>query len=106
MWFWYLQHMELGTVILGGYFLLLLIVGFISSRKEDVEGYLIANSKLGAFASTASILASKTGGGTILVGIAYVIIFGSGALLYYYLVLPGVWPRYPETLHLDRWKSC
>ena len=70
--------------MLGGYFILLLVVGYLSSRKDSLEGYLIADRKLGSVRSGLSIVASKIGGGTILVLSAFVYVFGPSA--YWYVI--------------------
>lgn len=64
------------------YFGSLLLLGYLSSRKESTEGFLIADRRLKGFTSGASVLASKVGGGTIIVLIAYIYAFGISAFTY------------------------
>ncbi len=70
----------LGIII---YFLILLLIGYSSSRKESKENFLIADRKLSAFGSFASILATKIGGGTLLLAIVYAYLYGYYAFAFF-----------------------
>jgi len=66
-----------------GYFIIVLAIGYFSSRKETSEGYLIADRKLTTFRTTTSMIASKIGGGLVLVAVAYIYTFGLSAFTYF-----------------------
>ena len=47
--------------LLAAFLLITLLIGIIAYRKEDTEGFLIANRKLGTFQSVMTICASFVG---------------------------------------------
>ncbi len=71
------QYITIGLII--AFFLLCLIIGFISGKKETNEGYFIANRSLGTLTSTATITASFIGANTLLIYTAFVFIYGISA---------------------------
>lgn len=62
------------------YFVIIFIIGFLSSRKETKEGFLIGDRKLTTFQFVATIVASFTGGGALVAYAAYIFNFGISAL--------------------------
>ena len=57
-----------------------ILIGYFASRKEDSEGYLIANRKLGIFQSVMTISGSFIGAMTLLVYTAFVFTYGISAI--------------------------
>lgn len=74
--------MVIGTEILlvGLYFLIVLVIGLISARKQSKEDFLIAERKLGPISLSASIAAGFMGGGLLVAYAAYVFQFGMAAI--------------------------
>lgn len=68
------------NVLLVAFFIITLFIGWISCRKEDTEGFLLANRKLGTFQSVMTICASFVGGMSLLVYPAFVFTFGISAM--------------------------
>ena len=65
------------------YFIIILIVGFWSGRKEEKEDYLIAGRKLKSFEATATIFSSRIGAAILLTYTALVYLYGLGAYWYF-----------------------
>ena len=65
------------------YFIVILIVGFLTGRKQEKEDYLIANRKLNAFQATTTIFSSRIGAAVLLTYTALVYMYGLGALWYF-----------------------
>lgn len=63
------------------YFIIIILVGILSLRKSSSEGFLIANRNLKTISVASTILASKTGAGTILTFVALVYLYGISAIL-------------------------
>lgn len=68
------------SILLGIYFIILLILGYISSRKQSAEGFFIANRNLSVFQAMCSISASFIGAGSLLVITGLVYQYGIAAL--------------------------
>ncbi|RLE38432.1 hypothetical protein DRJ17_03910 [Candidatus Woesearchaeota archaeon] len=66
--------------LLGLFFLLLILIGYLSSKKESKEEYLIADRKLGVLSSVSTIVASKVGGGLLVTCMALVYLYGISAI--------------------------
>lgn len=62
------------------YFLVVLYIGFSSRKKENDEGFLLANRNLGTFALTGTMLASLFGGTAIVVTMGFVFNYGISTL--------------------------
>jgi len=75
--------------ILAIFFVLTVIIGVIASRKEDTEGYLIANRNLGLFQSVMTLCGSFIGAMTLLVYPAFVYSYGISALWIFIGYLAG-----------------
>lgn len=58
------------------YFLIVLYIGFSARKKENNEGFLLANRKLGTFQLTGTMLASLFGGTAIVVTMGFVFEYG------------------------------
>jgi len=71
------------------YFLIVLYIGFSSRRKEDDEGFLLANRSLGTFALTGTMLASLFGGTTIVVTMGFVFKYGISTLWAFFSITLG-----------------
>ena len=72
----------LDFIIIIAYFCIVIFFGYIASRRETKEGYLIADRKLGIWSSVATLNASKTGS-ILIVFTAFVYIFGFSAIWYF-----------------------
>ena len=82
-------------ILLFVYFIILLSIGYFSSKKEEKEDYLIANRKLSGFAIALSIAASYIGGNAIVNITGFVYTYGaamfwatSGTILGFIVVIP------------------
>ncbi len=76
----------LGTldyIFIALYFVVILIVGFWSGRKEAREDYLIAGRKLKSFEATTTIFSSRIGAAILLTYTALVYLYGLGAYWYF-----------------------
>lgn len=76
----------LGTldyVFISVYFIVILIVGFWSGRKEEREDYLIGGRKLKSFEATTTIFSSRIGAAILLTYTALVYLYGLGAYWYF-----------------------
>ena len=83
------------------YAVAVLLIGYISGRKQTAEGYLISDRKLGIINSVATINASKTGA-IILVFTVGVYEYGLAALWYFIGVLLGYATFIPFAVHLHK----
>ena len=72
----------LDFVLIGAYFVVLLIIGYFSSRRQKDEDYLIAERKLGAWSTMATVNASKTGA-ILMAFVALVYLWGFSAIWYF-----------------------
>jgi solute:Na+ symporter, SSS family len=66
----------LSIILVVIYFIIVLYIGFKASRKEDDEGFLLANRNVGTFVLTATIVASMVGGNMIVTTMAFVYEYG------------------------------
>jgi len=94
--------MELSTVdfvLIGVYFVVLIMVGYFSSRKQKDEDYLIAERKLGTWSTMATVNASKTGS-ILMIFTAMVFLWGFSAVLYFIGMIIGVLVFIPFAMRL------
>jgi Na+/proline symporter len=63
------------------YLVIIILVGILSMRKSSSEGFLIADRGLNTLTNAATIIASKTGAGTILTFVALVYLYGISVIL-------------------------
>jgi SSS family solute:Na+ symporter len=61
------------------YFILILVIGLFSSRKEDSQGFLVGNRQIGTASINATVSASLTGGSAIAFYIALLYLWGFSA---------------------------
>lgn len=73
----------LDYIFIACYFVIILIVGFLSGRNEEREDYLIANRKLKTFEATTTIFSSRIGAAILLTYTALVYLYGLGAYWYF-----------------------
>jgi len=92
---------NLDFILIFIYFIFLLIIGYIASRKQKKEDYLIAERKLGSFSTMATINASKTGS-VLMIFVALVYLFGISALWYFIGMIVGVLIFLPFALKLKQ----
>ncbi|MBT3405850.1 sodium:solute symporter family protein [Candidatus Woesearchaeota archaeon] len=81
------------------YFVVLVVIGYISSRKQSDEDFLIAERKLGAWSTMATVNASKTGS-IIMIFVAMVYLWGFSAIWYFIGMALGVLVFLPFALKL------
>jgi len=86
-------------LLIGIYFVVLIIIGYLSSRKQNEEDYLIAERKLGPWSTMATINASKTGS-VLMIFVALVYLWGFSALWYFIGMTLGVLVFLPFALKL------
>lgn len=65
------------------YFLIILAAGLWTGRKQDKEGYLIADRKLKSLEATSTIFSSRIGAAILLTYTALVYMYGLGAYWYF-----------------------
>ncbi len=65
------------------YFAVVIFLGFVASKRQSREGFLIADRNLKTFANSASIVASNIGAGAIMTFVALVYLFGYSAIWYF-----------------------
>ncbi|HER07472.1 MAG TPA: sodium:solute symporter family protein [Bacteroides sp.] len=70
-------------LIIGFYFLVILIVGVLAGRKQDKEEFLISGRKLKSLQATTTIFSSRIGAAILLTYTALVYLYGLGALWYF-----------------------
>ena len=70
-------------LIISGYFLIILIVGGWTGRKQEKEEFLISGRKLNAIQGTTTIFSSRIGAAILLTYTALVYMYGMGALWYF-----------------------
>lgn len=92
-----LSNLDFGLIFI--YFVVLLLVGYFTSRKQKDEDYLIAERKLGALSTMATLNASKTGS-IIMIAVALVYVWGIAALWYFVGVVVGILVFLPFALKL------
>ncbi len=70
-------------LIIAAYFLIILIVGGLTGRKQSKEEFLISGRKLTALQATSTIFSSRIGAAILLTYTALVYMYGMGALWYF-----------------------
>jgi len=70
-------------LIIAAYFLIILVVGGLTGRKQEKEEFLISGRKLKAFQATTTIFSSRIGAAILLTYTALVYLYGMGALWYF-----------------------
>ncbi len=70
-------------IIIAFYFVLILIVGFWTGRKQDKEEFLISGRNLTSLQATTTIFSSRIGAAILLTYTALVYLYGLGALWYF-----------------------
>ncbi|MCD4705035.1 NUDIX domain-containing protein [bacterium] len=81
------------------YFVVLILIGYLSSRKQNDEDFLIAERKLGAISTMATINASKTGS-ILMIFVALVYVWGFAAIWYFIGTVVGMLIFIPFALKL------
>lgn len=69
----------LDWIFIAVYFIIVLIIGIVSARKQSKEDFLIAERKLGAWNISASVAAGFMGGGLLVAYVSYIYEFGMAA---------------------------
>lgn len=70
-------------LIIAAYFLIILIVGGLTGRKQEKEEFLISGRKLKSLQATSTIFSSRIGAAILLTYTALVYLYGMGALWYF-----------------------
>lgn len=70
-------------LIIASYFVLILIVGFWTGRKQKKEEFLISGRKLKSLQATTTIFSSRIGAAILLTYTALVYLYGLGAIWYF-----------------------
>ena len=70
-------------MIIAAYFLIILVVGLFTGRKQEKEDFLISGRKLTSLQATATIFSSRIGAAILLTYTALVFMYGMGALWYF-----------------------
>jgi len=70
-------------LIISGYFLVILVVGALTGRKQEKEDFLISGRKLTSLQATTTIFSSRIGAAILLTYTALVYMYGMGALWYF-----------------------
>ena len=70
-------------IIIAAYFLLILVVGALTGRKQEKEDFLISGRKLTSIQATTTIFSSRIGAAILLTYTALVFLYGMGALWYF-----------------------
>lgn len=94
--------MSLATLdfaLIFAYFIVLILIGYLTSRKQNEEDFLIAERKLGALSTMATINASKTGS-ILMVFVALVYVWGFAAIWYFIGTVVGMLAFIPFALRL------
>ena len=78
----------LDFVLIFVYFVILLIIGYFTSRKQKKEDFLIAERKLGTLSTMATVNASKSGS-ILMTFVAMIYIWGFSAIWYFIGVVAG-----------------
>jgi solute:Na+ symporter, SSS family len=90
---------SLDFILIGIYFIVLLLIGYLSSRQQNEEDFLIAERKLGAISTMATINASKTGS-ILMIFVALVYVWGFAAIWYFIGTVVGLLIFIPFALKL------
>jgi len=70
-------------LIIVAYFLVILVVGILTGRKQEKEEFLISGRKLTSLQATTTIFSSRIGAAILLTYTALVYMYGMGALWYF-----------------------
>ena len=81
-------------IIIAAYFLVILIVGALSGRKQEKEDFLISGRKLTSLQATTTIFSSRIGAAILLTYTALVFLYGMGALWYFVGSVVGLFVFY------------
>jgi len=81
-------------LLIAFYFVIILIIGLWSGRKQEKEDYLIANRKLNSIQATSTIFSSRIGAAILLTYTALVYLYGLGALWYFIGAVFGLFVFY------------
>ena len=92
-----LSGLDFGLVLV--YFAALIIIGYLASKRESKEDFLIAERKLDSISTMATINASKTGS-ILMIFVALVYLYGFSALWYFIGMTLGVLVFLPFALKL------
>jgi len=71
---------SLDYIIIAIYFVILLLMGYFSSRNESSEEYMIAGRDVDTFSAMATIGSSVVGAGVLLAYTSLAVLYGAGAL--------------------------
>ncbi|MBW2990834.1 sodium:solute symporter family protein [Candidatus Woesearchaeota archaeon] len=91
----------LDFVLIFIYFIVLLIIGYLTHRKQKADDYLIAQRKLGTWSTMATINASKSGS-ILMIFVAITYLWGFSAVWYFIGVITGVAIFIPFALKLKQ----
>jgi sodium/proline symporter len=81
-------------LIIAFYFLIVLVVGLMTGRKQEREEFLISGRKLNSLEATSTIFSSRIGAAILLTYTALVFIYGMGALWYFIGSVAGLFVFY------------
>ncbi len=81
-------------LLIAFYFVIILVIGLWSGRKQEKEDYLIANRKLNSIQATSTIFSSRIGAAILLTYTALVYLYGLGALWYFIGAVFGLFVFY------------
>ena len=81
-------------VIIAFYFLVILVVGLLTGRKQEREEFLISGRKLNSLQATSTIFSSRIGAAILLTYTALVFLYGMGALWYFIGSVVGLFVFY------------
>jgi len=73
----------LDIILIAAYFIAIIIVGYLSSRKESKEDFIIGSKKIGVWHNIATLTATKITASIIITYVALVYVFGIGAIWLY-----------------------
>ena len=90
---------NLDFLLIFAYFVVLLIIGYFTSRRQKPEDYLIAERKLGTWRTMATMNASKSGS-ILMTFVALTYLWGFSALWYFIGVVTGAVLFIPFALRL------
>ena len=81
-------------IIICAYFIVILVVGALTGRKQEKEDFLISGRKLTSIQATTTIFSSRIGAAILLTYTALVFIYGMGALWYFVGSVVGLFVFY------------
>ena len=70
---------NIDLILIIAYFIIVLLIGWRTSRKEDNQGFLVGNRQIGTAGLNATVSASLTGGSAIAAYIALLYLWGFSA---------------------------